>query len=111
MSCGRYVVGGAECAVGVQPAHLILIELRAVPEWALRHVERAARIAAAKRQYSDAGSLPHNGGDEWSLAGTRLFHWFGRENDLGPFFLGPQRCPTELELAGAGCTGAHPGAR
>ena len=45
MSCGRYVVGGAECAVGVQPAHLILIEQRAVPElvpeWALRHVERA----------------------------------------------------------------------
>lgn len=39
---------------------------------------------------------PHNGGDEWSLAGTRLFHWFGRENDLGRFFWGPQRCPTEL---------------
>jgi hypothetical protein len=39
---------------------------------------------------------PHNGGDEWSLAGTRLFHWFGREKRAARFFWGPQRCPTEL---------------
>ena len=82
MSCGRYVVGGAECAVGVQPAHLILIEQRAVPEWALRHVERAVSNSVGEESVFGCRFSPHDGGDEWSLAGTRLFHWFGRENDL-----------------------------
>jgi len=44
---------------------------------------------------------PHNGGDEWSLAGTRLFHWFGREKRAARFFWGPQRCPTELDMSEA----------
>ena len=41
---------------------------------------------------------PHDGGDEWSLAGTRLFHWFGRENDLGGSFWVPRGVRPSYDL-------------